>query len=65
MHGNAYTTSSDDRAEVQDWVLPKPTENMDTFGDSHLYLGTSETRSSLMACLEHLTSCCDGAAQGC
>ena len=27
-----------------------PTRDMDPFSDSHLYLGTSETRGSLMVC---------------
>ena len=36
--------------KYKDRVLPKPTKDMDPFNDSHLFLGTSETRGSLMVC---------------
>ena len=36
--------------KCKDRVLPKPTMDIDPFNDRHLYLGTSETRGSLMVC---------------
>ena len=36
--------------KYKDWVLAKPTNEMDPFNDSHLYFGTSETWVSLMVC---------------